>query len=137
TAPSTTKLNFDDLQSEARFRSLWVFGASKMANLLFTFGLARKLEGSGVTVNAIHPGLMRTTLMREAAAPIRWLLNLISQSPEKAAEPIVKVAIMPEYAGKNGLFFAKGKEIRASTYAYDKEVQARLWDVSLRLTGLK
>ena len=108
-----------------------------MANLLFTFGLARKLEGSGVTVNAIHPGLMRTTLMREAAAPIRWLLNLISQSPEKAAEPIVKVAIMPEYAGKNGLFFAKGKEIRASTYAYDKEVQARLWDVSLRLTGLK
>src|ERR1041384_1232747 len=59
TAPSTTRLNFDDLQSEKIFNSLNAFGASKMANLLFTMELARRLENTGITVNAVHPGLVR------------------------------------------------------------------------------
>lgn len=136
TAPSTSKLNFDDLQGEQKFSSLNIFGASKMANMLFTFALAKKLANSGVTVNAIHPGLMKTSLMHETPAPFRFVLNLISRVPEKAAPSIVNVAIMPEYADKNGLFFAKGKVIKANSYAYDERVQDRLWDVSLELTGL-
>ncbi len=67
TAPSTTTLDFEDLQGERRFRSLTAFGASKAAELLLTFELARRWEGSGVTVNAVHPGLARTNLMREAS----------------------------------------------------------------------
>jgi NAD(P)-dependent dehydrogenase (short-subunit alcohol dehydrogenase family) len=71
-APATNRLDFDDLQGERRFRSLSAFGASKAAGLLFTFELARRLEDSGVIANAVHPGLVRTNLMRQALAPLRW-----------------------------------------------------------------
>jgi NAD(P)-dependent dehydrogenase (short-subunit alcohol dehydrogenase family) len=67
TAPSTTQLNFDDLQGERNFNSLNAFGATKMANLLFTMALARRLENTGITVNAIHPGLVRSTLLKESS----------------------------------------------------------------------
>jgi NAD(P)-dependent dehydrogenase (short-subunit alcohol dehydrogenase family) len=72
TAPSTVRPDLDDLQSERRFRALNAFGASKAANLLFTYSLARRLAGSGVTANAVHPGLVRSKLMRFAPAPLRW-----------------------------------------------------------------
>ncbi len=78
TAPSTVQLNFDDLQGERNFNSLMAFGATKMANLLFTFALARRLENTGITVNAIHPGLARSGLMKEAFAPLHmfsWLMS--------------------------------------------------------------
>ena len=80
-APSGTKLDFDDLQGERRFRSLTNFGASKAADLLFTFELARRLDGTGVTANAIHPGLVRTSLMSGAPAahPVGGLA-LLAQS---------------------------------------------------------
>ena len=80
-APSTVRLDFDDLQAERRFRSLTAFGATKAADLLFTFELARRLEGSGVTANAVHPGLVRTKLMRDAPAPLRWATWLVSAQP--------------------------------------------------------
>src|SRR6266498_1099895 len=70
-APSSTQLNFDDLQSEKNFNSLTAFGASKMANLLFTYELARRMEGRGIKVNAVHPGLVRSGLMKEAFAPLQ------------------------------------------------------------------
>src|SRR5437588_3616421 len=82
TAPSTSMLDFDDLQGEKKFQAFEAFGASKACNLLFTYELARRLEGTGVTVNAIHPGLVRSSIMREAAAPIRWFTSLISAPPK-------------------------------------------------------
>ena len=87
-APSTVKLDFDDLQGERRFRALRAFGASKAADLMFTFELARRLEGTGVTANAIHPGLVRTRLMRQAPAPLRWATWLVSAPPARAAAAI-------------------------------------------------
>ena len=73
TAPATTKIDFDDLQGERRYRPFTAFGASKVANLMFTFELARRLEGTGVSVNAVHPGRVRSSIMREAPAPFRML----------------------------------------------------------------
>lgn len=83
TAPSTVRLDFENLQGERRFNALTAFGATKMANLLFTFDLAKRFEGSGVTVNAVHPGMVRSHLMREAPAPLRWITSLFSASPDR------------------------------------------------------
>jgi len=135
-APSTVRLDFDDLQAERRFRSLTAFGASKAADLLFTFELARRLEGSGVTANAIHPGLVRTKLMRDAPAPLRWATRLVSRSPARAAESIVPVALAPEHEGRTGRFYKAGREIEAPSYTRDPEVAGRLWDVTASLTQL-
>lgn len=84
TAPATTRIDFDDLQAEHRYRAFQVFGASKTAELMFTFELARRLEGTGITVNAVHPELVRTDLMHEAPAPFRFVLRLRGRSPDEA-----------------------------------------------------
>lgn len=136
TAPSTTLLDFDDLQGERNFNSLHAFGATKMANLLFTFELARHLEGSNVTANAIHPGLSRSQLMKEAFAPLRLLTWLLSSPPHKAAENILKLATAPEFENVSGRFFHNDKEVEAPAYARDRENQERLWEVSEKLTDI-
>jgi NAD(P)-dependent dehydrogenase (short-subunit alcohol dehydrogenase family) len=134
TAPSTTPLDFDDLQGERKFNSLNAFGATKMANLLFTFELARRLEGSNVTANAIHPGPARSQLMKEAFAPLRLLTWMLSSPPQKAAENILKLATAPEFENVSGRFFHNDKEIEVPAYARDRENQERLWEISERLT---
>jgi NAD(P)-dependent dehydrogenase (short-subunit alcohol dehydrogenase family) len=136
TAPSRTKLNFDDLQSEKNFNPLNAFGASKMANLLFTFELASRLEGRGVMVNAVHPGLARSHLMRDANFFVRTMSSLFSGTPEKAALGILGVALSDQLANQTGKFFSKGDVIQADPYAYDRDVQMRLWEISERLVGL-
>ncbi len=135
-APSTVRLDFADLQAERRFRSLTAFGASKAADLLFTFELARRLEGSGVTANAIHPGLVRTNLMREAPAPLRWATRIVSRSPARAAASIVPVALAPEYEGRTGRFYKSGREVDAPSYTRDPEVAGRLWAATSSVTQL-
>jgi NAD(P)-dependent dehydrogenase (short-subunit alcohol dehydrogenase family) len=135
-APSTSKLDFDDLQGERRFRSLSAFGASKAADLLFTFELARRLDGSGVTANAVHPGLVRTSLMNGAPAPLRWVIWPFSRSPKAAVESIVPLALAPEYAGRSGLFFHKGRAIDPPKPAQDPDVARRLWETCEQLTGV-
>lgn len=136
TAPSTSHLNFEDLQSENEFNSLHAFGATKMANLLFTFELAGRLEHTGVTVNAVHPGLVRTSLMKEAILPIRLLTWLFSSSPNRAARKIVALATAPEFEDTNGKFLHRGKEIQPDAYALNPDIQSRLWQVSEQLTGI-
>jgi NAD(P)-dependent dehydrogenase (short-subunit alcohol dehydrogenase family) len=136
TAPSTTKLNFDDLQGEKNFNALNAFGATKMANLLFTMALAQRLENTGITVNAIHPGLVRSNLLKESFLPLRLFIWLISSPPQKATESILQVATAPEFEKTTGKFFNHGKEIRASDYAYDQDAQQRLWNISEMLTDL-
>jgi NAD(P)-dependent dehydrogenase (short-subunit alcohol dehydrogenase family) len=136
TAPSTTKLNFDDLQGEKNFNALNAFGATKMANLLFTMALAHRLENTGITVNAIHPGLVRSNLLKESFLPLRLLIWLISSPPPKATESILQVATAPEFEKTTGKFFNHGKEIQAAGYAYDQDAQQRLWNISEMLTDL-
>ena len=135
-APSSTQLDFDDLQREKKFNSLNVFGATKMMNLLFTFELARRLENMGVTVNAVHPGLARSSLMNETSAPMRFLLRLASAPAERVAVDIIRVALDPEFEKVTGRFFHKAKEIEPAAYAHDRTAQQRLWEVSSNLTGI-
>jgi NAD(P)-dependent dehydrogenase (short-subunit alcohol dehydrogenase family) len=130
-------LDFDDLQGERKFNSLTAFGATKMANLLFTFELARRLAEHGVTVNAIHPGLVKSSLMREASAPIRFLTGLFSSPPDRAAREIVRWALSPEAGTVTGNFLHKDKVNEAAPYALDERVQRRLWEISESLTDAR
>ena len=134
-APATNHLNFEDLQGEVKFQALNAFGASKMANLLFTFQLARQLEGTGVTCNVLHPGLVKSTLLGEMPAIMRGLLNLVSAPPEKAAPAVVYLATSPEIEGQSGKFFKGSKVIEAAAYAQNPQMQQALWEASLKLVG--
>ena len=137
TAPSTTRVDFDDLQGEKQFNAFQAFGASKACNLLFTYELARRLAASThVAVNAIHPGLVKSHLMREAPAPPRWVTSLLSRKPEHAAETVVYYAASPTVQGMTGKFFKSRRAIDSSPYTKDLVVQQRLWEVSMALTHL-
>jgi len=138
TAPSTTEPDFEDLQGERSFRALWAFGATKMENLLFTFALARRLEGTGVTANAVHPGLARTQLMRETPMPFRLftsVMNRFAASPARAADDVVAL-LLSQAAKANGQFFHRRESITAPPYARDQAAQERLWQVTLQLCGI-
>ena len=137
TAPSTVRLDFDDLQAERRFRALTQFGMTKAANLLFAFELARRLEGSGVVSNAVHPGLAPTGLMRGAPAPLRWATRLVSAPPERAAAAIARLLISPDGAGRTGRFFKAGRDVDPPPYTRDAEVARRLWEISAALSGIE
>jgi NAD(P)-dependent dehydrogenase (short-subunit alcohol dehydrogenase family) len=131
TAPSTTKLNFGDLQGEKKFTALNAFGASKMANLLFTYTLARTSKENGITATAFFPGLVKSELTNEMPAFLRFFLKLISSSPDKASKAISKLALAPEYQNANGKFFDKnGKELKSDPYSYDVNMQDRLQTIS-------
>jgi NAD(P)-dependent dehydrogenase (short-subunit alcohol dehydrogenase family) len=136
TAPSTSKLNFDDLQGETKFSGLDAFGASKMANLLFTFAAARRPEFEGIAINAIHPGLVKSGILKEANPVMRFMISLMSAPPEKAVASIADVATSPDYASETGRFYHRGKEMNAAEYAHDQQVQDRLWKLSAELVGL-
>lgn len=136
TAPSTTQLNFDDLQGEKDFNALNAFGASKMANLLFTMALARRLENTGITVNAVHPGLVRSNILKEAILPLRFVTWLIASPAQKATESILQVVTAPDLEKTTGKFFQRGKEIQVPAYAHDQDAQERLWKMSEILSDL-
>jgi len=133
-------LDFDDLQNEREYKPLKVYGQSKTANVLFTRELARRLEGTGVAVNAVHPGAVATRLGR-GSGPLYDLLQraigVFMRSPEKGAACSIHVASAPELAGISGRYFADQREKEPRPHASDPELAARLWEVSEQLTGLR
>ena len=102
---------------------------------MFTFELARRLEGTRITVNAVHPGRVRSNLMHEAPAPFRIVTRLVSGSPARAGAAIAELATAREYAGKTGRLYHNGKEIEAPARSRDEGLQRRLWEMSEQLTG--
>jgi NAD(P)-dependent dehydrogenase (short-subunit alcohol dehydrogenase family) len=135
-------LDFDDLQSTRRYSALPVYGASKLANLLFTSELARRLTqaGTGVTANAMHPGLVHTGF---GSNNRRWYWRLVyffingaGRTPEQGADTVIYLATAPELTGVTGQYFNERMPIAPSAAARDPEAARRLWQVSERLTGL-
>jgi NAD(P)-dependent dehydrogenase (short-subunit alcohol dehydrogenase family) len=130
-APSSTKLNFDDLQGQNKFSAFQAFGASKMANLLFTYQLAKKHNADGITAIALHPGLVKSDLVNEMPGLLKFFLGLISTSGEKAAKTLFKLALAPEYKNAGGKFFDfKEKELKSAPFSYDTNAQEKLWKLS-------
>lgn len=135
-APSSTRVDIDQLRSKAGFRPLRTFGATKAANLMFTFELARRAKRWDVRAYAYHPGLVRSELMREASRPVRLLSRLASRDPRRAAEDLAELAISPAFAGTTGWFFKAGRRIEAPKSTLDPEAQAKLWAQSSQLVEL-
>lgn len=130
------RMDFDDLMWEKRrFRGPMAYGQSKLANVLYTCALARRLEGSGVTVNAVHPGVVRTELAREYPRAVMTILNLFFISPERGAATSLHVATAPHLEKVSGQYFAKCREKRPSRRALVMADQERLWDMSERYTS--
>lgn len=128
TAPSTTRIDFRDPMGEQKFNALNAFGATKMANLLFAFKLGR----AGITSHALHPGLVRSDLLREANPMIRVLSSLVSSSPDRTAQAFSEIVLDPRYVQSNGQFWHLKKPIQAPAYARDPQNQDELWDLSLK-----
>jgi NAD(P)-dependent dehydrogenase (short-subunit alcohol dehydrogenase family) len=124
-------IKFDDLGHHRQYSGWATYGASKLANILFTFELARHLKGTGVTVNAVHPGFVATNFQRAAGLNMRGQLT-----PEQGADTQTWLATSDEVAGVTGSYFVQRRDTRASTAAYDEAVARRLWDVSSQMVGL-
>jgi NAD(P)-dependent dehydrogenase (short-subunit alcohol dehydrogenase family) len=132
-------LDFDDLQNRRRYSGFRVYGQSKLCNLYFTYELARRLEGTGVTANALHPGFVATNFGRSDGGLMSLVMPIAHRfaiSPEKGARTIVYLAASPEVEGVSGKYFFEERPVRSSPASNDAEAARRLWDVSARLTGL-
>ena len=133
-------LNFDDLQTKTvPFKGMKYYGASKLCNLLFMRELARRLEGSGVTVNALHPGWVATGLGSNNGLIGKILIPLqkpFARSPQKGAESSIYLASSPGVEGVSGKYYFNCKEHKASAAARDDAAARRLWDTSLQLCGM-
>src|SRR6267143_6388 len=132
-------INFDDLNLEKEYSGWKAYGQSKLALVLFTHELAKKLQGSGVTVNAVHPGTVATNIWTRPFGPagfITALPKLFMTSPEKGAETIVNLASAPDAQNLSGEYLEKLKAKKSSEESYDEEIAKRLWNVSAKLTGL-
>jgi NAD(P)-dependent dehydrogenase (short-subunit alcohol dehydrogenase family) len=134
------RLDFDDLQNERGYRSFRTYGRSKLANIMFTYSLARRLEGSGVTANCMHPGFVASNFgsgNRIPVRPVMLLLRPFALSPKQGADTAIWLASSPDLDGVSGGYFEKRTEHRSNQASLDVEAQERLWHVSAEMTGLE
>jgi NAD(P)-dependent dehydrogenase (short-subunit alcohol dehydrogenase family) len=134
------KINFDDLHLTRKYSSWGSYAQSKLANVLFTYELARRLEGTGITVNCLHPGFVRTRFAwdrkTEKPHPMIRMSSLFTIPPEKGAETSVYLASSPEVDGVTGKYFVRMKPVSSSRKSYDLETARKFWEVSAKLTKL-
>ena len=136
TAPSGTRVDIEQLLSKDHFSALGTFGATKAANLMFTFELARRAKRWDVRAYAEHPGLVRSDLMREAPRPIRFLTRLVSRSPKRAGEDLADLATSPAFESMTGWFFKGGHRIDPPKSTLDVDAQRKLWQRSAEIVEL-
>lgn len=139
-AQALGRINFDDLQGADAYSGARAYNQSKLANVLFTYELARRLHGSSVTANALHPGVVNTSFGGDDPARLQRLLvplmRPLMKTPAQGASTSIHLASAPALAKVTGLFFTRSKPTKSSPRSYDTAVAARLWQVSGDLTGL-
>jgi retinol dehydrogenase-14 len=133
------KIDFEDLQMEKRYSPFGAYCRSKLANIMFTYDLAQRLQGTGVTVNAVHPGPVASRFGEELRGVMGVGIKLFRpfmRTPEKGAETAVYLASSPEVEGKSGLYWYNRRPIKSIGASYDPSIRGRLWEVSAQLTGV-
>jgi retinol dehydrogenase 12 len=138
-AHTAARLDLDDPNLEHGWSSWRSYSNSKLANILFTRELARRLDGTGVTANCLHPGVVRTGFGRDARPLMRAGITIARPfmlSPERGADTIVYLASSPDVAAKTGGYYVKRQLREPSAAARDDGLARRLWEISERLTGL-
>ena len=133
-------MDFEDMQSRRKYRGFPVYGMTKLANIMFTYELAERLDGTDVSANCLHPGSVGTNFgqnNRGAMALFFRTFKPFMRSPEQGADTLIWLASSPEIDGVSGKYFSDRKEIEAKKVAYDPAARRRLWEISEDLTGLK
>ena len=134
-------MNFTDLQNERHYNygGSHAYGQSKLANVLFTYELTRRLAGTGVTVNAVHPGTVATGFGQNNRGAMRVSMRIYHQfalTPEQGADTLIYLASSPEVEGVTGKYWTNRTATASSPESYDVEAQNRLWAISAQMTGL-
>jgi retinol dehydrogenase 14 len=139
-AQSWGTMDFEDMQSRRKYRGFPIYGMTKLANIMFTYELAERLNGTGVAVNCLHPGSVGTNFGQNNKGIMALFFRTFKpfmRSPEQGADTLVWLASSPEVDGVSGKYFSDRKEIEAKKVAYDRVARRRLWEISEELTGLK
>jgi len=136
----TGYIRMDDLQLEKGYRSMRAYGQSKLALVLFTYELARRLQGTSVTANCLHPGFVATNIGQNGIGfvgrSITKLIFSIGISPEEGAKTSIYLASSPEIEGVTGKYFVKSIPVRSAPISYDETLQRQFWDESAKLVNL-
>lgn len=135
---ASSGVNFDDIQFARGYRGFRVYGHSKLCNILFTLELARRLQGTSVTANAVHPGFVASSFATNNGALGRIAMKLLSPlalTPERGAQTSIYLASSPEVEGVSGKYFAKCRESQPRRPARDAEAARRLWELSEQMTA--
>ena len=139
-AHASGRLDFDDLQGERSYSGARAYSQSKLANVMFTYELARRLQGTAVTANALHPGVVRTSFGAEDPSGVQRLLvpfmRPVMKSPAQGAATSIHLASAPDLEQVTGRYFAASKPRRSAPRSYDQAAAERLWQVSADLAGL-
>lgn len=142
-AHERAQIYFDDLHAENGYSISRAYGQSKLANVLFTYELARRLEGTNVTANCLHPGVVRTGFGKNSGGALGTIVagviraaGVFFVSPEKGAQTSLYLAASPEVEGVTGKYFSDSKERPSSAVSHDREAAQKLWDISEQMTGI-
>jgi NAD(P)-dependent dehydrogenase (short-subunit alcohol dehydrogenase family) len=137
-ASTSAIIDFNDLQMQKGWGPMRVYGRSKLMNIMFTYALARRLEGTGITINALHPGFVGSRIANKGGViDMIWaLVKPFVLTPAQGADTAIYLALSPNVAGVTGRYFYKRQEIRSNDRSYDVAAQERLWQVSAEMTGL-
>jgi NAD(P)-dependent dehydrogenase (short-subunit alcohol dehydrogenase family) len=133
------RFEFDNLQGEREYGDLSAYSRSKLYNIAFTYELARRLQGSGVTANCLHPGVVASNFGLSAGPAFRALVRVgrpFLLSPERGAQTSIYVASSPDLDGVSGKYFDRCRAVRTTKLSYDVAAHERLWRISADLTGL-
>ena len=132
------QIEFDNLQGERRYKPFPIYSQSKLANVLFTYELARRMAGTGVGATCLHPGVVRTRIWAGAGGIMGWFGALAKPfmiSAERSARSLTRQAAATELEGTTGRYFHREREANSSPGSHDPQAAARLWEESVRLTG--
>jgi NAD(P)-dependent dehydrogenase (short-subunit alcohol dehydrogenase family) len=133
-------LDFDDLGFSRGYFGMRAYARSKLANVLFTYELARRLQGQPVTVTAVHPGHVATDIWRTnfgvVGPALKWLMGLVALTPAQGADPVIWLASAEELQGVTGRYYSRREPVDSSPRSLDEGAALRLWALSERLTGL-
>ncbi|HEX4337471.1 MAG TPA: SDR family oxidoreductase [Polyangiaceae bacterium] len=139
-AHTRSGIDLDDLEGKTIYRGFKAYAQSKLCNVLYTYELARRLEGTNVTANCLHPGVIRSGFGKNQAGIFNFGIKLVAPllwSPEKGAQTSLFLAESKRMEGVTGKYFDDDTtELRSSKVSYDREVQRRLWEISERMTGV-
>ena len=143
-AHTRAEINLEEIGNPNHYRGFQAYCQSKLANLMFTYELARRLQGTGVTVNAVHPGVVATNLLSNGKVPIgrltrpiiRTMLRIVGRNLAKGSDTTVYLATAPEITNVTGKYFVDRTETFSSQGSYDVDMASRLWELSDRLTNL-